>query len=480
MHRLYSLALGAVTAALTFTAGTASAAGLTRQPYLQKVGPDTATVAFRLEGACVPTVRYGTRGSTDQLAQSADAGRNHAVELSGLQPGTEYTYLVDACGARTNPTRFSTAPVPGTRRVHFTAVGDFGMNNADQREVANAMLGRRPELFLALGDNAYSSGTEAEIQDNLFVPMAPLLAQVPFFATPGNHEYVTNQAQPYFDNLYLPTSPSGGERYYSFDWGHVHFVSLDSNCAIGLASEDRCTLAAQKQWLEQDLAASNADWKVVFFHHPPWSSGAHGSQLKMRREFAPLFEKYGVDLVLTGHDHHYERTSMMKGDAMASSGNPGIPYLVVGSGGASLRPISGGKPAWAAARNDKDHGYLDVTVEDGTLTAQMLTPSGKVIDSFSLDKDLPPASTPTPSTPEPSSPPVSERPAGPTQPSTGTPQPGSTTGNPGLPTGPDPLPEDPGGLGPNAAGCSAGPMAALLPAGALLLAGALRRRRRQR
>jgi uncharacterized protein (TIGR03382 family) len=479
MHRLYSLALGAVTVALTFTAGTASAAGLTRQPYLQRVGPDTATVAFRLDGSCVPTVRYGTRGSTDQLAPSADSGRNHAVELSGLQPGTEYTYLVEACGARTSPKTFSTAPVPGTRRVHFTAVGDFGMNNADQKEVANAMLGRRPELFLALGDNAYDSGTEAELQNNLFVPMAPLLAQVPFFATPGNHEYVTNQAQPFFDNLYLPTSPSGGERYYSFDWGHVHFVSLDSNCVIGLASSDRCTLAAQKQWLEQDLAASDADWKVVFFHHPPWSSGSHGSQLKMRREFAPLFEKYGVDLVLTGHDHHYERSNRMKGDAVASSGNPGIPYLVVGSGGASLRPISGSKPSWAVARNDTEHGYLDVNVEEGTLTAQMLTPSGKVIDSFSLSKDLPPQAEPQPGSSDPSSPPGYEQP-GPTQPSTGTPRPGPVTNNPNLPTDPDPLPGDPGDLGPNAAGCSAGPMAALLPAGALLLAGALRRRRRQR
>ncbi len=191
MHRLYSLALGAVAAALTFTAGTASAASLTRQPYLQRVGPDTATVAFRLDGACVPTVLYGPHGSTDQLAQSADADRNHAVELSGLQPGTEYTYLVEACGARTDPKSFTTAPVPGTRRVHFTAVGDFGVNNSDQKAVANAMLGRRPELFLALGDNAYDSGTEAEFQNNFFLPMAPLLAQVPLFATPGNHEYVT-------------------------------------------------------------------------------------------------------------------------------------------------------------------------------------------------------------------------------------------------------------------------------------------------
>ncbi|WNG35439.1 metallophosphoesterase [Archangium violaceum] len=475
MHRLYSLALGAIAAALTLTASSASAASLTRQPYLQRVGPDTATIAFRLDASCVPSVRYGTNGLTDQSAQSASSSRNHAIVLNGLQPGTEYTYLVDACGARTNPVRFSTAPVPGTRRVHFTAVGDFGMNNANQRNVANAMLARKPELFLMLGDNAYDAGTEAEFQNNLFVPMAPLLSQVPFFAVPGNHEYVTNKGQPYFDNLYLPTSQSGGEYYYSFDWGHVHFVAIDSNCAIGLSSADRCTLAAQKKWVEEDLAASTAPWKVVFFHHPPWSSGEHGSQLLMRREFTPLFEKHGVDLVLTGHDHHYERTHPMKGTAVAPSNTRQPVYLVVGSGGASLRPLEGSKPSWAALRNDKDHGYLDVTVEDGTLSAQVLTPSGKTLDSFTLTKELPPleAEPEQPGPSEPSGPPGTEQP-GPTQPST--PNPDPVTGNPGLPTGPD----DSENLDPNTPpGCSAGPAMALFPMGAWVLAGVLRRRRRR-
>ncbi|WPB80585.1 metallophosphoesterase [Archangium violaceum] len=476
MHRLYSLAFGAVAAALTFTASSASAASLTRQPYLQRVGPDTATIAFRLDGNCVPAVRYGTQGSTNQSAQSADAGRTHAIVLSGLQPGTEYTYLVEACGARTSPVRFSTAPVPGTRSIHFTAVGDFGMNNADQRSVANAMLARKPELFLMLGDNAYESGTEAEFQNNLFVPMAPLLAQVPSVAVPGNHEYVTNRAQPYFDNLYLPTSSTGGEHYYSLDWGHVHFVGLDANCAMGMASQDRCSLASQRKWLEQDLSASKAPWKVVFLHYPPWSSGEHGSQPLIRREFTPLFEKYGVDLVLTGHDHHYERSQPMKGNAVGPSGERNPTYLVVGGGGAALRPFATSKPSWTVVRNDQDHGYLDVKVEEGTLAAQVLTPSGKLVDSFTLTKDLPPAPREEPPvTADPGSPPTVEQP-GPTQPVT--PTPGTVTGDPGLPGGPEDE-EDVNGLGPNAPGCSTGPAMALLPAGALVLAGALRRRRRR-
>ena len=394
MHWNTPRTLAPLLAALTLSAGVACAGVLPRDPYLQKVGPDTATVAFRLASSCAPTVRYG-EGTPGQSAASQTSGRVHAVVLTGLKPGTEYTYEVEACGTRTPLKRFRTAPVPGTRKVHFAAVGDFGTGGTDQKSVAADMLARRPELFVALGDNAYSSGTESELQSNLFTPMAALLAEVPIFPSLGNHEYVTNQGQPYLDNFYLPANnPAGTERYYSFDWGHVHFVALDSNCAIGLASSDRCALAAQKAWLEKDLAANTQPWTVVFFHHPPWSSGDHGSQLSMRRNFAPIFEKHGVDLVLAGHDHNYERSRPMKGDAVAASGQLGVPYLVVGGGGASLRPFEAAKPSWSVIRDDQAHGFLDVQVVEGTLTAKLLTTGGKVLDSFTLKKDLPPLEQP--------------------------------------------------------------------------------------
>ncbi len=328
MHLTKHLVPGLLAAVLTL-AGAAQAASLTRQPYLQKVGPDTATVAFRLDANCAPSVRYGANGATDQSVTSPDAGRIHAVVLNGLTPGTEYSYVVDACGGQTSPKRFRTAPVPGTRRVHFAAVGDMGTNGTQQKAVARGVLAARPELYVTLGDNAYSSGTEAEFQSNFFAPMEDLLAEVPLFTSPGNHEYVTNQAQPYLDNLYLPTNnPKGSERYYSFDWGHVHFVSLDSNCAIGLASKDRCTLAEMKAWLEQDLAASQQPWKVVFFHHPPWSSGDHGSQLAVRRELVPLFEKYNVDVALESDGHVLKRTLPIRGEKHDPSG-----VVYVGEGG---------------------------------------------------------------------------------------------------------------------------------------------------
>ena len=179
MHRLTSHLSAGVLGLLVLVGASAQATTLTRQPYLQRVGQDTATVAFRLDTACAASVRYGAHGVSDQSVQAAHPSRIQALVLQGLEPGTEYTYFVEACGARTSPVTFTTAPESGTRQVHFTAVGDFGMNNNDQRDVARAMLGRKPDLFLALGDNAYASGTEAEIQNNLFVPMAPLSPRCP-------------------------------------------------------------------------------------------------------------------------------------------------------------------------------------------------------------------------------------------------------------------------------------------------------------
>ncbi|AFE09810.1 alkaline phosphatase [Corallococcus coralloides DSM 2259] len=368
---------------------------LPRQPYLQSVKQTSAIVAFRTASSCNPTVRYGEGTSLTSSVSAGVSGTRHAVKLDGLSAGRTYGYVVEACGSKTGLRSFQTSTTSAATKAHFTAMGDFGTGGSMQKKVMAVMNTPqwRSELLLALGDNAYPDGTDAEFQAHLFTPMAGLLREVPMFATPGNHEYVTNQAQPYLDNMYLPANnPQGTERYYSFDWGPVHFISLDSNCAVGLASADRCTLAAQKAWAESDLAANTRPWTVAFFHHPSWSSGEHGSQLTMRRQFGPLFEKYGVDLVLTGHDHDYERSKPMFGDNVASSTQRGIPYLVVGSGGATLRPFPNSQPAWTALRDNQAYGFLDVTVDGGTLTARLITSSNTVRDTLMLKKTLAKAS----------------------------------------------------------------------------------------
>ncbi|ATB30929.1 metallophosphoesterase [Melittangium boletus] len=369
-----------------------SGPALPRQPYLQSVGTTSAIVAFRTSASCSPLVRFGEGSDVSRTATASAAGWQHAVKLTGLSPGRTYSYVVEACGSTTGVRTFQSASGPDTSRVRFTAMGDFGTGGSLQSKVL-ALLGqssRAGEFLLTLGDNAYSSGTEAEFQSNMFKPMAALLRSTPLYTTPGNHEYLTKNAQPYLDNFYLPTNnPAGTERYYSFDWGPVHFVSLDSNCLSYPTAE--CTKALQQEWVKKDLAATTRPWKIVFFHHPLWSSGEHGSSTSMRNAFASIFEQYGVDLVLTGHDHNYERSKAMSGNAVAASGTRGIPYLVVGSGGATLRPFGTSQPSWSAFRDNANVGYLDVTVDGGTLTAKFISSSNSVRDSLTLTKTVPSA-----------------------------------------------------------------------------------------
>jgi acid phosphatase type 7 len=339
---LRTLAALTATLFLFLFSSPASAATLRRAPYVQRVDTGSALVAFRLDTPCdQATVRFGPPGSTQaQSARSSDTGTRHAVRLSGLQPSTEYSYQVDACGATDGPHRFVTASPAGSERVHFVAMGDSGTGGTSQKAVGEAMLASRPELFLALGDNAYESGTETEWETHFFQPLARLLSDVPVYAVLGNHEYETAQAQPALDNLYQPdNNPAGTERYYSFDWGPVHFVALDSMCLLGFTQASSCTAAVQLQWLEQDLAATRQPWKVVSFHHPPYSSGEHGSTTQLHKSLTPLLERFGVDLVLTGHDHEYERSYSLKSGERVNPGQSGITYVVVGSGGAFLKWI---------------------------------------------------------------------------------------------------------------------------------------------
>ncbi|MDQ3266400.1 MAG: metallophosphoesterase [Myxococcota bacterium] len=373
--------------AAVLCAGSAEAAAFTRRPTLNSVDQDSAIVVLRLDASCSVTVRYGAGTDLGQSASGTASGANHAVTLSGLTAGTRYSYQVEACGSKLGDVdTFRTAPSASTMQVHFAAVGDMGTGGSMQTNVSNRMHQAAPELWLGLGDLAYADGTDAEFTSNFFKPMGEAMEDIPFFPSPGNHEYYTGQAQPYLDAFVLPTNnPASSERYYSFDWGPVHFVSLDGECVADYEASD-CDDVPQLAWLKADLAATTKPWKVVFFHRPSWSSGEHGSNLKMRERLSPILEQYDVDLALTGHDHHYERTHPITGDAVDAQN--GITYLVVGGGGANLRTFGVAQPSWSVYRNATDYGFLDVVVDGGTLTGKFVRHDGQVLDTFTLSKQV--------------------------------------------------------------------------------------------
>ncbi|HEY1050910.1 MAG TPA: metallophosphoesterase, partial [Prosthecobacter sp.] len=184
---------------------------------------------------------------------------------------------------------------------------------------------RVPDLCLMLGDNAYNSGTDTEYQTGYFSMYDNIFRKMPQWSTLGNHDAnngTTNPSTnfPYFDMFTFPTAgecggvASGTEHYYSFDYGNIHFICLDSQTTLASSSAS----APQTVWLKNDLASTTATWIVAFFHHPIYSKGSHnsdseGQMVTMRQVYAPILEAGGCDLIFVGHSHNYERSYLMSG-----------------------------------------------------------------------------------------------------------------------------------------------------------------------
>ena len=308
----------------------------------------------------------------------------HTVELAGLEPNTEYFYgfLADDLGLATNePLSFRTA-CPGS--LSFLAFGDSGSGGAEQQILAGWMRKESPSLVLHLGDLAYPRGAFQDYQDYYFAPCRDLMKRVPFFPCPGNHDYMTRDAFPYLALHNLPQVASVPEsdhgRYYSFDWGGVHFVSVDSNAPLVRAAGGQGPML---DWLENDLSATRQYWKIVYFHHPPFAGGPNENDplaTLARNCLVPIIERHGVQLVLNGHEHSYQRTFPLAGKQMVTKGN-GTVYVTSGGGGYGL--YAAHSHPLVAVRHSVHH-YLRVDVANSRLNVSAIGLTGEEIDSFDL------------------------------------------------------------------------------------------------
>lgn len=375
----------------------AAAAVLEREPYLTSVTATSAVIAWAAQTDGVGELRYDTDGA---LASAVAATRlklakattgfphdelQYAAELTGLTPDTTYCYQAFVDGvARADAFQFKTAkPVGSTDVFHALVIGDSGDGAAAQSRVFSRIEARTFDLMLHTGDIAYESGTYAEFRANVFDVYRELFTKIPFFPSPGNHEYVTSDASPYRTLFQLPENVdrfADYRRYYSFDWGNAHFVALDANKPLtqvgaGGAGKDMA------QWLAADLAASTQQWKIVYFHHPAYSSGPHGSTSAVQAKLVPIFQAGGVDLVLNGHDHQYERTHPMWNNTQAAEG---ITYVVTGGGGAGL--YTQASTHSFTAKYAKKYNFVDLKVDGCRLTLEAVDDQGVTFDTFTSDK----------------------------------------------------------------------------------------------
>lgn len=301
---------------------------LIRQPYLQMLATDGITIRWRTNIATPSVVCYGLAAdSLIQCVSDSVLATDHEIRIQGLSALTKYFYSIgDGINILQGDSMnyFTTSPIPGTTKpTKIWVMADTGVNTVDQNTVRDAFLNYNDnspiDLLLMLGDNAYNAGTDQEYQDAFFQNhYEDILKYMPLFTTAGNHEnYTANaltQTGPYYDIFTMPKNgecggtPSGTEAYYSFDYGNIHFVCLETN-----TPSLRTIGSPMLSWLQNDLAATNQKWKIIFFHNPPYTKGGHDSDtetdlIEIRQNIVPILEQYKIDLVLSGHSHTYERS----------------------------------------------------------------------------------------------------------------------------------------------------------------------------
>ncbi len=413
-------------------------ANVVRGPYLQMATPTSMIIRWRTDVACDSRVNFDvTPTSFYQTAVSPNWGTEHIVQISGLAPWTTYYYNIG-----TNNTvlfgdpdmYFRTNPQVGDQQSYrFWAIGDAGEVSTGQRLARDAYYNfngaPHADAWIMLGDNAYDGGSDSEYQNAVFDNMYDqLLMNTPLFPSPGNHDYNNNPFSsnpPYYDIFSLPAQgesgglPSGTEHYYSWDFGNTHFISLDSY------DENRDSTGAMANWLQADLAATTQTWIIAYWHHPPYTKGTHDSDnplfydfemVEMREQILPLLENGGVDLVLCGHSHVYERSPLIDGhygnsgsfntshiidpgsgdysvgcpyqkETQPTTSHQGTVYAVVGcSGKTGSTQSSWPHPAMLVSTNN-EIGTMILDVNHNRLDAKFLTTNGIVYDQFTIVKD---------------------------------------------------------------------------------------------
>lgn len=316
---------------------------LIRGPYLQAVTPNSIIIRWRTDVSARSRVSYGTdQKKMGKTETDVSLVTEHKIKLTGLASGTKYYYSIGGLkdtldGNATN--YFSTLPVEGSEDLYRIGVfGDCGYLSVRQTNTRDEFLkylgNNYMNAWILLGDNAYNDGTDAEYQAKFFNVYKDFLKKYPLFPTPGNHDYhdadftadyaQNNHTTAYYQNFSMPVDgeaggiPSHNKAFYSFNIGNIHFISVDSYGKEENQYFLYDTTGPQMQWVKKDLEANKNKWIIVYTHFPPYSMTTHNSDTesglyKIRENVIPILERYGVDLVICGHSHGYERSKLMTG-----------------------------------------------------------------------------------------------------------------------------------------------------------------------
>ncbi len=375
-----------------------------RWPYVTNVTTSTATVQWGLAAGTTGTIEWGEDDGFGQEAEVETAPIDFITNpialqtavLSGLKPGRGYCYRLTLDGKdMTGPMALHTAPVNDTdEKVRFMAMGDYGGGTLSMAGgVLTEILKHEDEFdfWVTTGDNVYDSGTWQEWEDNQFTFYRQLLRRgISYWPVPGNHDYGSVfSLAPMLTNLDLPRNAlreEDLERYYSFDWGPVHFTMADSQLAVKQVDlidgvDDMAV------WMKEDLDRNqDRPWRIAVWHHPMYMTTPERSvEPPVALVLSPIVEAAEVPLVLTGHNHCYERFSNMKDGAKLPEG--GTTYIITGGGGKSLYDVDPTAPnAHLTEASVSTYHFMLFEADRCTLTGRAIDLNGTEIDRFELNR----------------------------------------------------------------------------------------------
>lgn len=333
-------------------------------PYLQMPHAGGMTLVWETDRPSPGEVAYGeTEAYGAQAVDPAAPQRRHAIEIPGLVPGLTYHYQIRADGLPlTSDLTFHPPPSLRAGPLRVAVFGDTRTGHSTHRAVIGRVVAWEPDIALHTGD-LVSHGSSFSEWLTFFDIEDPLLRRTALLPTLGNHEDVSEQ---YFDLFYLPPN----ERWFRLEIGPALFISLELD---GRASFEEGS--EQYAWLESVLKQHTSGWVIVWGHIPPHSAVSENSEeVNIRRALGPLFEDYGVDLVLSGHHHDYQRYVL-----------GGQTYIITGGGGAELHPVTQEEDGMQAFANEAH--FVGLVIRDDTLTGDAISSAGEILDHFILHAD---------------------------------------------------------------------------------------------
>ena len=366
--------------------------GLATGPYVQRVTPHSAVIArIDREASRISVVVQGGEDGAPIEVREVLATREHALRVEGLRPGTRYRYRLETSGLGAEG-QFRTPPVDDRAPVLFAAVGDSGAmpwwfnghalgwarlrpllawtSRSGQWDVARWIAASDPDFFVHLGDIVYWPGHLRDAHEEAFFrPFAPILSHAALFTLLGNHDIPAELVPPPFDSIFH--NPEGGPpgRSYSFAWGSVRIVVAQT--PAGWWQED----SPLHEWVDRTLAEAREPWLVVATH-TPCQSAVRPEKVMFQKALCRLVEERGVDLVISGDDHLYQRFEPRV---------PGGPIqITAGGGGKDIYEHDEAHATLAAAA--PVFGFLQVEVRGALLIGRALGAEGVVLDEFRIDR----------------------------------------------------------------------------------------------